>query len=341
MLRTMHVIASRPDPCTLSNYHDFRTEHTTVNLTVDFQQKKITGSVLLALSRLKESNKVVLDTSYLDIQSVEVNGTPTTWNLTPRVEPFGSPLEIELDGKAAAMQGVFVVIECSTTDNCTALQWLTPEQTSNKKHPYMFSQCQAIHARSCFPCQDTPAVKSPFTFNIKSPLPVLVSGLPVEDSATKEPGANLYKFEQNVPIPSYLFALASGDIQTASIGPRSKVATGPDELKAAQWELGGDMEAFIEAAESLIPSVPYAWGTYNVLILPPSFPYGGMENPIYTFATPTIISGDKQNIDVIAHELVRSSIVNYDLDEVHANLPARHTHGPVISSRPPHGSISG
>ncbi|KAK5172421.1 hypothetical protein LTR04_005561 [Oleoguttula sp. CCFEE 6159] len=118
------------------------------------------------------------------------------------------------------------------------------------------------------------------------------------------PGTLLYTFKQDVPIPSYLFAIASGDLASASIGPRSTVWTGPEELQAAKWELEESTETFIQAAEMIV--YPYAWTTYNVLVLPPSFPYGGMENPVFTFATPTIISGDRENVDVIAHELAHS-----------------------------------
>jgi len=137
----------------------------------------------------------------------------------------------------------------------------------------MFSQCQAIHARSLIPCQDTPDVKSTYSFDLKSPLPVLASGLPDgKEEATD--GNNIYRFRQSVPIPSYLFAIASGDIASADIGPRSTVWTGPDELQGAKWELEDSTEKFIKAAESIV--YPYAWGTYNVLVLPASFPYGGM-----------------------------------------------------------------
>ena len=188
---------------------------------------------------------------------------------------------------------------------------MTPAQTSNKKHPYMFSQCQAIHARSVFPCQDTPDVKSTFSFSLRSPLPVLASGLPTGASEYQPPkkdgeqGTLKYTFEQKVPINSYLFAVASGDLASASIGPRSTVWTGPEELLECKSELDGEIEPFMKAIESTV-APNYQWTQYNILILPPSFPYGGMENPVWTYATPSIISGDKQNIDVIAHELSHS-----------------------------------
>jgi leukotriene-A4 hydrolase len=229
--------------------------------------------------------------------------------LKDRIEPYGAPLFVHLGKEYPKGEEVELHISLSTTEKCTALQWMEPAQTGNKKHPYMFSQCQAIHARSVFPCQDTPDVKATVDFSIRSPLPVVASGLPTGSSnytAGKNGAAGtlLYTFKQAVPIPSYLFALASGDLATASIGPRSTVVTGPEELLDCKWEFEEDMEKFMDVAEKLV--YPYAWGTYNVLVLPPAFPYGGMENPIFTFATPTIVSKDRQNVDVIAHELAHS-----------------------------------
>ncbi|KAB8349807.1 hypothetical protein FH972_023820 [Carpinus fangiana] len=292
------------DPNTLSNYNNFLTTNTAVDLKIDFEKKLLSGNVTLSLKSITqgESDEVILDTSYLDIKDVKHKGKSLKWTLGARFEPYGSPLSIKLGEKPKKDETIDLDITVSTTDQCTALQWLTPAQTSNKKHPYMFSQCQAIHARSIFPCQDTPDVKSTFDFRIQSPLQVLCSGLAKTPAAESSDG--VYTFHQKVPIPSYLFAIASGDIVSSDIGPRSKVWTGPQELKGCTWELSNDTEGFIEVAEKIV--YEYAWGTYNVLVLPPSFPYGGMENPIYTFATPTIISGDRQNIDVIAHELAHS-----------------------------------
>ncbi|KAI0472921.1 peptidase family M1-domain-containing protein [Xylariaceae sp. FL0804] len=304
--RCPHRNMAPRDPNTLANYGDWRMRHTTVNFRVNFEKQRLEGSVLLELESMTDgqSREIVLDTNHLSIRSVGLNSaTDSEWDLKSRVEPFGSPLHVSVPGGAPRGEVVKLDIALETTEHCVGLQWMTPAQTGNKKHPYVYSQCQAILARSIFPCQDTPDVKATFTFNITSPLPVIASGVPVP-SDTQGDGDRLYRFEQKVPIPSYLFALASGDIKTASIGKRSVVATEPEAVEGAQWELEHDMDNFIDHAEKLV--FDYQWGEYNVLVLPPSFAYGGMENPVFTFATPTIISGDRQNVGVIAHELAHS-----------------------------------
>ena len=168
------------DPNTLSNYNAWRTKHTIADFAIDFDAKRLVGYVTLFLERLaKGEPKIVLDTSYLNVSEVVVSGSKAKFELAAaRMGPYGSPLTIEVDDEHANNDLLEVRIGLETTKECTALQWLTPTQTSNKKHPYMFSQCQAIHARSLFPCQDTPDVKSKYTFNIRSALPVLASGLP-------------------------------------------------------------------------------------------------------------------------------------------------------------------
>src|ERR1700722_15362359 len=235
--RNMNTTINPPrDPNPLSNYNDWRTTHTTADFHVLFDEQRLKGRVSLDLKSITgaETKEVILDSSYLDISEVKVNGQLSKWDLLPRLEPYGEALKIHLDKGVAHSQSISVSIDVSTTKSCTALQWLTPAQTSSKKQPYMFSQCQAIHARSIFPCQDTPDVKSTFDFNIPPPLPVIASGLP--DKSNPEPSAStnpkLYKFHQPLPIPSYLFALASGEISTSPIGPRSTVATDPLSLKS-------------------------------------------------------------------------------------------------------------
>ena len=285
LARTMATTTLPRDPNTLSNYNNWKTKHTIAELAIDFKKQRLHGTVTLQLESLteKESEEIVLDSSFLDVQNVTVNGAKAhDWVVKDRTEPFGSPLSIKVPGGVAKSSIVSVAVSLSTTENCTALQWMTPAQTSNKKFPYMFSQCQAIHCRSIFPCQDTPDIKSTYEFHLRSSLPVIASGLPRGASSflegeNGEPGTVLYSFHQEIPIPSYLFAIASGDVATASIGPRSQVITGPEEVVAAKWEFEADMENFLQVAEKIV--YPYQWTLYNVLVLPPSFPC--MSNAAY------------------------------------------------------------
>lgn len=158
------------DPNTLSNYHNFITKHTAATFDIDFEKRILKGQVVLTLESLTdaESKEITFDTSFLSILDVKIGGKDVKWELAKeRVEPYGSPLKIELSEGVKKGEKVDVQVKVETTKDCTALQWMTPAQTSNKKHPYMFSQCQAIHARSVFPCQDTPDVKSTFSFALR------------------------------------------------------------------------------------------------------------------------------------------------------------------------------
>lgn len=303
--------ASSPeyDPSTLSNYQHFNVLHTDLDYRVDWPKRKLFGTVVykLTLKANKAPEQVVLDTSFLDIHEAKINGQSVKFNAdTGRVEPLGNTVTVDLDAAAATAE-FDLTLSFNTTDKVTALQWLEPEQTASKKAPYLFSQCQAIHARSLYPCFDTPSVKTPIHTKIASVYPTVASGNVVPAQESQEEYATtdtIYEFQQEIPIPSYLFAIASGDLTSLPIGPRSKVYSEPPNIDACQYEFEADTEKFLEAAESIV--FPYEWKTYNVLVLPPSFPYGGMENPNITFATPTLISGDRQNVDVIAHELAHS-----------------------------------
>ncbi|QEU58962.1 Lap2 [Kluyveromyces lactis] len=285
------------DYSTLSNYKSFRVKHSQLDVSVDFKKKTISGSVSYEIEKVKkDENTIKLDTSYLNISKVTVNNEDEVkFKLLERKHPLGSQLIVS----PSSLPEIFnLSLQFSTTADCTALQWLDEHQTSGK--PYVFSQLEAIHARSLFPCFDTPSVKSTYFANIKSELPVVFSGIQTGyDDSTK-----VYSFKQEVPIPAYLIGIASGDLASADIGPRSKVYVEPYRLKDAQWEFDGDVEKFITTAEDII--FKYEWGTYDILVNPNSYPYGGMESPNMTFATPTLIAHDKSNIDVIAHELAHS-----------------------------------
>lgn len=290
------------DYSTLSNYRDFKVKHTSLDLTVSFEKKSISGFVVFTLNKVnKDVKEIKLDTSYLNINKIEIDEKEvSTFVIKPRQEPLGSQLVVTPPTSEKIEDDFSLKLSFETTDKCTALQWLNAKQTSGK--PYVFSQLEAIHARSLFPCFDTPSVKSTFDLEIKSPLPVVFSGRLTNEVATSN--GYTYTFDQRTPIPAYLIGIASGDLVSAPIGPRSAVYAEPFRIKEAQWEFDNDVEKFIETAEKIVS--PYNWGRYDILVNVNSYPYGGMESPNMTFATPTLIAHDKSNIDVIAHELAHS-----------------------------------
>ncbi|KAF6062642.1 Peptidase M1 family protein [Candida albicans] len=202
-----------------------------------------------------------------------------------------APLRIPINPNESEIE---VEISFTTTDKCTAIQFIQGDTG-----PYVFSQCEAIHARSLFPCFDTPAVKSPYKFTGHSPAVVTMSG---RAQPTDEP--NTYHFDQPIPIPSYLVSITSGNLLKAPIGPRSDVYSEEPSLKKCQWEFEKDMENFIQIAEKIV--FEYEWSRFDSLVLPSSFPYGGMEIPNMTQLTPTLISGDRTQTKVMAHELAHS-----------------------------------
>ncbi|KAJ8146730.1 hypothetical protein OY671_000226 [Metschnikowia pulcherrima] len=288
------AISPELDPTTLSNYKAFSFGTTKLSFKVDFDKKSVSGTVVYRLENEDGATKATLDTSHLIVSAARVNGAAAKFEFDEKSQFLGTPLSVALDGT----KSIELQLDFATTKDCTALQFLEKEATDGKTSPYLFSQCQAIHARSLFPCFDTPSVKTQYEFEATSPLPTLMSGRP------KSVDGNVYKFYQPIPIPAYLVALASGDITKLPIGPRSHVYSEPSKVHACQHEFEDDMEHFLQAAEKLV--YKYPWDQYDALVLPSSFPYGGMENPNATFVTPTLISGDRQNVDVIAHELAHS-----------------------------------
>lgn len=286
------------DPSTLSNYFSLNLIHTVLSFKVDFERKILNGHVQFSLADVT-GDTIELDTSYLKIIKATVNDEAVAFEIHGRAELLGSKLVIVLP-PGVEKDKLALDIDFETTEKCTALQFLDKEATDGKLYPYLFSQCQAIHARSLFPCFDTPAIKSTYDYTVHSPYASLMSGRPVESDQEK----GIYRFKQPIPIPSYLVAIALGDITKKPIGPRSDVYCEPCNIDACQWEFKDDMENFIQIAEKLIFN--YEWAKYDALVLPMSFPYGGMENPNVTFVTPTLITGDHGCVDVLAHELAHS-----------------------------------
>jgi leukotriene A-4 hydrolase/aminopeptidase len=242
-----------------------------------------------------------LDTKGLTIRSVRTpNGAPVRFELGDEEAILGRRLRLDLPAGTRE-----VAIDYQTSPDAVALQWLTPAQTEGGRHPFLFSQCQAIHARTMVPLQDTPRVRVTYEaeVTVPEPLAAVMSAGPAGTRPGKAPGTRAFLFEMPQPIPSYLLALAVGDLQSRDLSPRSRVWAEPATVEKAAWEFAG-IEEMIAKAEGLFGK--YEWERYDMLVLPPSFPYGGMENPRMTFLTPTLLAGDRSLVDVVAHELAHS-----------------------------------
>jgi aminopeptidase N len=264
---------------------EVRLRHLDLDLAVDFGRKSLSGSATLHYDRLS-GNELVVDTRDLTIHDVE---NAEGFDVGEPHPYLGAPLRIRLGGAGP------VRVRYSTAPGASGLQWLEPAQTAGKRHPFLYSQSQAIHARSWVPVQDSPGVRVTYAARVHTP-----EGLQAVMSAPQQADGS---FRMDHPVPPYLIALAAGDLERREIGPRSAVYAEPEVVEAAAREFA-DTEAMIRAVEELYG--PYRWGRYDLLVLPPSFPFGGMENPCLTFATPTVIAGDKSLVSLVAHELAHS-----------------------------------
>lgn len=294
------------DPSSYSRPDQLITKHIHLDLDINFEEKILSGFCVLSI----EKEDISADTLTLDCRDLEIE-----W-VKIECEDGDIPLDFVVDGKTsygsclqiklAARPGMSfqIRIKYKTSPESGALQWLTPEQTAGKKMPYVFSQCQAILCRAMLPCQDTPSVKSTYTASITAPAGITVLMSAIRDPKPKTEGEKQrFTFKQPIPIQSYLIAIAAGALESKKIGPRTHVWSEKEFVEKAAFEFS-ETETMLAIAEELCG--PYVWGEYDILVLPPSFPYGGMENPCLTFATPTLLSGDRENADVIAHEIAHS-----------------------------------
>ncbi len=286
---------------TQSNYHQVISTHLNFDLKVDFSSKQLQGFVEHSIAPLAKMPKTLdLDTRDLDIVKIEIqsNGLweKTTFNLA-KLDPIrGKKLSIKIKPNTSKVK-----IYYNSRPEASGLQWLTPEQTAGKKHPFMFSQSQAIHARSWMPVQDTPAMR--VTYNAKITTDKAIRPVMSANNTPERSLDGVYQFNMPQAIPPYLIAIAAGDILHKSLSKQTAIYSEKAYLESAANEFS-DTQAMIEAAEKLYGS--YRWDQYDLLILPPSFPFGGMENPRLSFITPTVIAGDKSLVNLIAHELAHS-----------------------------------
>ncbi len=270
--------------------------HLSLDLTADFESKKMFGTATYDIKVADSADSIVFDVRDLDIEKVTVEGVETPFTLGTYVEYLGQPLAIPVTKGTKKLS-----ITYSTRPGAEALQWLDPSQTAGKKLPYLFTQGQAILTRTWIPIQDSPGIRMSYDAKIKVPKELMAVMSASNPQAKNADG--IYTFTMAQPIPAYLIALAIGDIEFKSLGKRTGVYTEPSMMDKASAELT-DTEKMVEAAEALYG--PYQWERYDLIVLPPSFPFGGMENPRLTFATPTILAGDKSLVALIAHELAHS-----------------------------------
>jgi leukotriene-A4 hydrolase len=311
---TLSACASEPAPApaspvreTVTDVHSFarpeeaRVTNVALDLRADFKTRQLAGAATLTVQRGPGATEIVLDTRDLDIEKVvDGNGVALKYGLGNADPIKGQPLTITLPSADAP-----IVITYKTRPTAAALQWLTPEQTAGKRLPYLFSQGQAVLTRTWIPTQDSPGIRQTYSARIIVPqqLRAVMSAEQVTPDGVPAGNEHAFEFRLTHPVPPYLIALAIGDIQFKAISPRTGVYSEPAVVDRAAYEFA-DLDRMVQAAETLLG--PYRWDRYDVLVLPPSFPFGGMENPRLTFATPTVIAGDRSLVSLVAHELAHS-----------------------------------
>ena len=292
------AVATR-DPHSYARPEEVRVEHIGLDLTVDFTKKQLAGTATLRVrNETKNATTLVLDTNGLEIRRVTLKpgDAPVQFTLGNADPILGRALEIPIQADTQS-----VTIEYASNPDARALQWLEPAMTAGKKHPFLLSQSQAILARTWVPCQDTPGVR--FTYDAKLRVPKELLALMSAENPQARNEEGVYQFRMPHPIPSYLLAITVGDLEFRPFDTRSGVYAEPPVIEKAASEFS-DTPKMIQATEELYGA--YRWGRYDLLVLPPSFPYGGMENPLLTFLTPTVLAGDKSLVSLIAHELAHS-----------------------------------
>jgi leukotriene-A4 hydrolase len=305
--------AEAHDPHSYARPEVARVTHVALDLNLDFAAHRVEGTATLDVLAAPGAREVVLDSKDLDIQSVTDTAGASLPLVVNSPDPEkGTALRIGLNPPAGQSAGMrHIVIRYRSAADAPALQWLTAQQTAGGRQPYLFSQGEPTLNRSWIPTQDSPGIRQTWEARITAPaaLTVVMSGerlSPRGEAADRGPGGErrrAFRFRMTHPVAPYLIALAAGDLAFRSLGPRTGVWTEPAMLERAAAELV-DTERMVQAAERLYG--PYRWGRYDVIVLPPSFPYGGMENPTLTFLTPTFIAGDRSLVGVVAHELAHS-----------------------------------
>ncbi len=285
------------DAHSAARINEISVKHLELDLNVDFEVKQISGTANWTLIRNSAADTVYFDVRNLNIKSVaDEQGNALPFKIETEQPFIGAPLKVTVGENVKN-----VIITYNTTEGAEALQWLSPIQTAGKVHPFLFTQAQAILGRTWIPCQDSPGIR--FTYNAKVQVPKELMAVMSATNDTVKNESGIYNFKMEKPIPAYLIALSVGDLVFKPVGPRTGIFAEPSVIDAAVYEFA-DMEKMLVTAEELYGN--YVWDRYDLIVLPPSFPFGGMENPMLTFATPTILAGDRSLTALVAHELAHS-----------------------------------
>lgn len=287
------------DPASYTELAQGRIKHILFRIGVDFAAHTLEIEATYQMQEPVQGS-LFLDSYKIDLKRAHTKDRDLEWELDARDDILGERLHLKgLEGEST------FTLSFKTSPEARALQWLSEAQTAGGSHPFLFSQSQAIHARSIFPCQDTPSVR--FTYSAEVEVPQgLVAAMAAEQVGVEDEsgfGSTVFRFQMPQPIPSYLFAIAVGNLEFRELGPRTGVYAEPETIDAAVWEFAENETKMVEAEKLL---GPYLWGRYDLLILPPTFPYGGMENPRLTFLTPTAILGTRGQTSLITHELAHA-----------------------------------
>jgi leukotriene-A4 hydrolase len=286
------------DPHSFSRPDEVVVRHLSLDLDVDFDNRRLHGTATLTIENLTGAKALWLDTWDLGVSSVDFGSDETTTHYRfVETTPFlGQSLMIDINPDTTTVR-----VHYSSSPGAEALQWLEPPQTAGKRHPFLLSQSQACLARTWIPLQDSPGVRMTYDATIRVP-PGMMALMSAENPTEKSEDG-VYTFSMPQPIPSYLLALAVGDVVFQSLGERTGIYAEPEVIERAAWEFA-DTQKMLEASEELYGA--YRWGRYDMIVLPPSFPFGGMENPRLTFLTPTVLAGDRSQVALVAHELAHS-----------------------------------
>jgi len=285
------------DPASYADLTQGKIKHIDFRIGVNFSTRTLDVEARYQLQEPVQGS-LYLDTFKIDLKSAHTDAHELEWKFDTEDDVLGKRLHLKgLKGDST------FTLTFRTSPESRALQWLKASQTAGGTYPFLFSQCQSVHARSVFPCQDTPSVRFTYSAEVEVPQGLVAAMAAEQTGVQKESGLTLFRFTMPQPIPSYLFALAVGNLAFRELGPRTGIYAEPETIEAAAWEFA-ENELKMNEAEKLLG--PYLWGRYDVLILPPSFPYGGMENPRLTFLTPTVILGTRGYTFLITHELAHA-----------------------------------